>query len=89
MRKYEIIYIVADSNKYFYLRKGTKPMALIKCNECGKEVSSKAGKCPNCGAPVEDPNLKWYQKNSKGTIGFMFIAIAFFFVCCAIAVSMW
>lgn len=63
-------------------------MALIKCSECGKEVSSKAGKCPNCGAPVEDPNLKWYQKNSKGTIAFMFIAIAFFFVCCAIAVSM-
>lgn len=25
---------------------------LIKCTECGKEVSDKAGKCPNCGAPV-------------------------------------
>ena len=27
-------------------------MALVKCNECGKEISSKAEKCPNCGAPV-------------------------------------
>ncbi len=28
-------------------------MALIKCNECGKDVSEKAESCPNCGAPVE------------------------------------
>lgn len=27
-------------------------MALIKCKECGKEVSDKADKCPNCGCPV-------------------------------------
>lgn len=27
-------------------------MALIKCTECGKEVSDKAPNCPNCGAPV-------------------------------------
>lgn len=25
-------------------------MALIKCNECGKEMSNKADFCPNCGA---------------------------------------
>jgi len=24
-------------------------MALIKCNECGKEISDKASTCPNCG----------------------------------------
>lgn len=28
-------------------------MALIKCCECGKEISDKAGACPNCGAPVK------------------------------------
>lgn len=28
-------------------------MALIKCKECDKEVSSKAKECPHCGAPVE------------------------------------
>lgn len=27
-------------------------MALIKCPECGKEISDKAKTCPNCGAPV-------------------------------------
>lgn len=27
-------------------------MALIKCNECGKEVSDQAAACPNCGAPI-------------------------------------
>lgn len=29
-------------------------MAMIKCTECGKEFSDKAGKCPNCGCPTED-----------------------------------
>lgn len=27
-------------------------MALIKCYECGNEISDKASSCPNCGAPV-------------------------------------
>lgn len=27
-------------------------MALIKCDECGKDISSKAPSCPGCGAPV-------------------------------------
>lgn len=27
-------------------------MALIKCAECGKEVSDKAEACPGCGAPI-------------------------------------
>ncbi len=29
-------------------------MALIKCSECGKEISSKAKSCPNCGCPIND-----------------------------------
>ena len=28
-------------------------MALIKCNECGKEISDKAKVCVNCGCPIE------------------------------------
>ncbi|WP_249303408.1 zinc-ribbon domain-containing protein [Qiania dongpingensis] len=28
-------------------------MALIKCPECGKEVSDKAAACPNCGFPLD------------------------------------
>lgn len=27
-------------------------MALMKCKECGNEVSTSAGACPKCGAPV-------------------------------------
>lgn len=27
-------------------------MALIKCSECGKEVSSNATSCPSCGNPI-------------------------------------
>lgn len=29
-------------------------MALIKCSECGKEISSKAAACPYCGCPIEE-----------------------------------
>lgn len=28
-------------------------MALIKCPECGKEISDKAKSCPNCGNPMD------------------------------------
>ncbi len=29
-------------------------MALIKCPECGKEISDKASVCPNCGYPISN-----------------------------------
>lgn len=29
-------------------------MALIKCTECGKEVSDKANACPGCGCPLSE-----------------------------------
>ena len=28
-------------------------MALIKCEDCGKEFSDKASACPNCACPIE------------------------------------
>jgi len=28
-------------------------MAIIKCKECGKEVSNKAASCPHCGVKIE------------------------------------
>ena len=28
------------------------PMALIKCSECGTEISDKAASCPRCGNPM-------------------------------------
>lgn len=32
-------------------------MALIKCPECGKEISDKAPTCINCGCPIEKDNV--------------------------------
>ena len=29
-------------------------MALIKCIECGKEISNKATVCPHCGCPISE-----------------------------------
>lgn len=51
-------------------------MALIKCSECGKEISDKATACPNCGMPLrrEDRGTydvvitrekQWYLVNPK------------------------
>lgn len=37
-------------------------MALIKCPECGKEISDKAGKCPHCGYPIEEHLKRERQK---------------------------
>jgi uncharacterized membrane protein YvbJ len=33
-------------------------MALIKCHECGKEISDSAASCPWCGAPVRQSGIK-------------------------------
>lgn len=38
-------------------------MALIKCIECGKEVSDKAKKCPHCGANNKIQSRKKDNKN--------------------------
>lgn len=47
-------------------------MALLKCTECGKEVSSKASTCPNCGAPV--------KASKVGCIGKFFIGLLLLFL---------
>ena len=33
-----------------------KSMALIKCPECGKEISDKSKLCIHCGYPLEEEN---------------------------------
>lgn len=41
-------------------------MALIKCSECGKDVSSKAISCPNCGNPIsQETNLFSSESNNQ------------------------
>ena len=59
-------------------------MALIKCTECGNEVSTKAKACPNCGAPVKSVSnaLADLQKASSGCSGCLGVAglVGLFFV---------
>lgn len=33
-------------------------MALIKCPECGQQISDKAKVCPSCGCPIAYENAK-------------------------------
>lgn len=33
-------------------------MALIKCSECGKEISDKAEKCIHCGCPIKKQTIQ-------------------------------
>lgn len=48
-------------------------MALIKCKECGKEISDTAKACPNCGAKIKAK--KFILKNYKKTIIISFLII--------------
>ena len=55
-------------------------MALIKCPECGKEVSDKAKACPHCGFEIAQ------QKQNKSRLGCLFwllIAVIFIGPCLA------
>lgn len=50
-------------------------MALIKCNECGKEISDKAKVCPHCGTKYKIEN----ENDRKGfPTSVMFILIVIF-----------
>lgn len=48
-------------------------MALIKCDECGKEVSDKAKSCPNCGCPIfeekEESKVIIFGLSQMGLLG--------------------
>ena len=37
---------------------------LVRCRECGKEVSDKASSCPGCGAPMT--GVQTIEQTSKG-----------------------
>ncbi len=38
-------------------------MALIKCPECGREISDKAASCPGCGCPSSEFFHSVYEDN--------------------------
>lgn len=48
-------------------------MALIRCPECGKEISDSAQVCPNCGCKTELGNQNEIMKTSLlADIGFTY-----------------
>ena len=59
-------------------------MALIKCPECGKEISDKANACPNCGCPLgkTDSEVITQTKHTKKSkwifviIGLIIVVVA-------------
>ena len=52
-------------------------MAMIKCKECKKKISSLAATCPNCGAPVtEEVKEKAKKKKSSHGTGCLIFVIA-------------
>ena len=55
-------------------------MALIKCNECGKEISSKAKVCPNCGSPLG-------KEKKKGSCLTKVLGVFIFFIGLFIAIG--
>lgn len=44
-------------------------MALIKCPECGNEISDKAIKCPRCGYPLKGEEIKIVQEHKNDNEG--------------------
>jgi hypothetical protein len=52
-------------------------MALIKCPECSKEISSKAPTCPQCGAPVGVSQTSEAVTTIQGTTKILKIQQAF------------
>ena len=49
-------------------------MALIKCIECGKEISDKAMSCPSCGSPT---NLAAKKSEAKNELVSVFLGLIF------------
>jgi len=60
-------------------------MSMIKCPECGKEISNKANSCPSCGFTLNQQNTapaKGSNKKKGCLIGFLiFIGIAMIGFC--------
>ena len=47
-------------------------MALIECKDCGKDISSSAANCPNCGAPISGKPLALMDGKVKFILSWVF-----------------
>ena len=53
-------------------------LALIKCPDCGKDVSDVAPSCPNCGRPGQVPVVGKAKKTSPAATGCLVLFLAAF-----------
>ena len=60
-------------------------MALIKCQECGKEISDTSKKCIHCGAKIKKEKNEEIKKNKKKTI--LIILSVFLFIGIILTIS--
>ena len=61
-------------------------MSMIKCTECGNDISDKATSCPHCGCPMDAILRAEKAKSGKRT---MIFALAILCVLVLVAVSLW
>ena len=61
-------------------------MALVKCPECGNEISETAKSCPKCGVKKPGDVLKW-KNTDPATKTIVTILAVFFIVCILITVA--
>lgn len=54
-------------------------MALIKCPECGKEVSDKADVCPSCGYPIKKVEEKKQKESVTSILSLVFLILGSMF----------
>lgn len=53
-------------------------MALIKCPECGKEISDRATSCPNCGCPsIDKEEAEKVNDTTRGIIALFLCVLGF------------
>lgn len=62
-------------------------MALVRCSECGKEVSNRAAACPHCGNPLPpqppeanragDQKKPWHQRSFSAGAGCLILVAVF------------
>ena len=56
-------------------------MTLVKCNECGKEMSDKAKVCPKCGCPnYENVDIVSSDKSDTLCLTGLIVGIVSFFI---------
>lgn len=65
-------------------------MALVKCRDCAREISSQAYRCPHCGAATHASSAKKRRltvRKSGGSFGcFLMSALGFIIICVLVLV---